>query len=108
VRVVAVAEHRDIDEVSRRGILPDLGVDVRQIDSLINPGPDPVFAGIGNFRPRDRLRARDRSSLDSLLEEAGFEPSVPLGDRNRIAVRSSPVCARRPDSMWMPVPSLLL
>jgi hypothetical protein len=36
---------------------------VRQIDPLINPAPDPVFAGIGNFRPRDRLRARDRSSL---------------------------------------------
>jgi hypothetical protein len=50
VRVVAVAEHRDIDEVSRRGTLPDLGVDVRQIDPLINPAPDPVFAGIGNFR----------------------------------------------------------
>jgi hypothetical protein len=27
VRVVAVAERRDIDEVSRRGIFPDLGVD---------------------------------------------------------------------------------
>ena len=34
VRVVAVAEHRDIDEVSRRGILPDLAVGVRQIDPL--------------------------------------------------------------------------
>jgi hypothetical protein len=34
VRVVAVAGHRDIDEVSRRGILPDLGVDLRQIDPL--------------------------------------------------------------------------
>jgi hypothetical protein len=34
VRVVAVAEHRDVDEVSRRGILPDLAVDVRQIDPL--------------------------------------------------------------------------
>ena len=31
---VDVAEHRDIDEVSRRGILPDLAVDVRQIDPL--------------------------------------------------------------------------
>ena len=32
VLVVAVAERRDIDEVSRRGIPPDLGVDVHQID----------------------------------------------------------------------------
>ena len=64
VRVVAVAERRDIDEVSRRGILPDLGVDVHQIDLLINPAHDPVI-GIGNFRPCDRLRPRDRSSPDS-------------------------------------------
>jgi hypothetical protein len=35
----------------------------RQIDPFINPAPHPVFAGIGNFRPRDRLRARDRGSL---------------------------------------------
>jgi hypothetical protein len=77
VRVVAVAEHRDIDEVNRRDILPDLGVNVRQIDPLINPVPDPVLAGIGNVRPRDRLQARDRSSLDSLLEGTGVEPSVP-------------------------------
>jgi len=28
VRVVAGAQHRDIDEVSRRGILRDLGVNV--------------------------------------------------------------------------------
>jgi len=54
VRVVAVAQHRDIDEVSRRGIPRDLGVNVRQIDPFINPVPDPVFAGIGNFHPRDR------------------------------------------------------
>ena len=73
VRVVAVAERRDIDEVSRRGILPDLGVNVRQIDLLINPASDPVF-GIGNFRPRDRLRPRDRSSPDSLLERNGLVP----------------------------------
>ena len=32
VRVVAVAQHRDIDEVSRRGIPRDLGVNVRQIE----------------------------------------------------------------------------
>ena len=70
VRVVAVAQHRDIDEVSRRGIPRDLGVNVRQIDPFINPVPDPVFAGIGNFHPRDpaagtrsqfaRLAARGR------------------------------------------------
>jgi hypothetical protein len=38
---------------SRRRCAPDR--------SSINPAPDPVFADIENFRPRDRLRARDRS-----------------------------------------------
>ena len=74
VRVVAEAEHRKIDEMSRRGSLPDLGVNV-QIDPLINPVPDPVFAGIGNFQPRDPLQARDHSSLGSLLEGIGVELS---------------------------------
>ena len=75
VRIVAEAEHRNIDEVSRRGSLPDLGVNV-QIDPLIDPVPDPVFAGIGNFQPRDPLQTRDHSSLGSLLEGIGVELSV--------------------------------
>ena len=54
---------------SRRRCAPDR--------SSINPAPDPVFADIENFRPRDRLRARDRSSLDSPLEGDGFEPLGP-------------------------------
>jgi len=74
-RVVAGAEHRDIDEVSRRGSLPDLGINA-QIDPLINPVLNPVFPDIGNFRPRDRLPARDQSLLGSMLEEMGFEPWV--------------------------------
>ena len=73
--VVARAEHRNIDEVSRRGSLSDPGVNV-QIDPLIDPVPDPVFAGIGNFRPRDLLKARDHSSLGSLLKGIGVELSV--------------------------------
>jgi hypothetical protein len=75
VRVVAGAEHRNIDEVSRRGSLPDLGENV-QIDPLIDPVPDPVFAGIGNFQPRDPLQARDYSSLGSLLAGIGAELSA--------------------------------
>ena len=38
------------------------------------------------------------AETDWLLEGSGFEPSVPPGDRNRIASR----CV--PDGMWMPVP----
>src|SRR6516225_4407875 len=74
-RVVAGAEHRNIDEVSRRGSLPDFGVNV-QIDPLTDPVPDPVFAGIGKFQPRDPLQARDHSWLGSLLEGFGVELSV--------------------------------
>jgi hypothetical protein len=50
----------------------------------------------------DPLRAAPspevRFASDSPLEGSGFEPSVPPGDRNRIASR----CV--PDGMWMPVP----
>jgi hypothetical protein len=41
-------KHGNIDEVRRRRILPDLGVHARQIDPLVKPSADPVFAGIGN------------------------------------------------------------
>src|SRR5262249_29420534 len=54
--------------------------------------------------PRDvgrRILARDRVRPDSPREGSGFEPSAPPRDRNRIAVRSSPVCA---DGKWMSVP----
>jgi len=48
VRVVAVAEYGDIDQVCRRRILPDLGVDAGEVDPLIEPSADPVIAAIGN------------------------------------------------------------
>ena len=34
VRVVAVAEHGNIDQVRRRRILPDLGIDESEVDLL--------------------------------------------------------------------------
>src|SRR5271169_3583608 len=48
VRVVAVAEHGDIDQVSGCGILPDLCIDAGEIDPLVEPAADPVVAGVGN------------------------------------------------------------
>jgi len=48
VRVVAVAKHRDIDHVCRRGILPDLGIDAGEVDPLVEPAADPVVAAVGN------------------------------------------------------------
>ena len=48
MRVVAVAEHGDIDQVRRRRILPDLGIDAGEVDPLIEPSADPVIAAVGN------------------------------------------------------------
>jgi hypothetical protein len=48
VRVVAVAEHGDIDQVRRRRILPDLGIDVAEVDLFVEPTAGPLLAGVGN------------------------------------------------------------
>src|SRR5215471_13265613 len=48
MRIVAVAEHRDVDRVRRRGVLPDHGINAREVDLLVEPFPDPIVAGIGN------------------------------------------------------------
>jgi hypothetical protein len=45
VRVVAVAEHGDIDQVRGCGIFPDLGIDAGEIDPLVEPRADPIIAG---------------------------------------------------------------
>ena len=47
VRVVAVAEPGDIDQVRRRRILLDLGIDPGEVDPLVEPAADPIVAGIG-------------------------------------------------------------
>src|SRR5580700_10788887 len=48
VRVVAVAEYGDIDQVRRRRILPDLGVDVAEVDLFFEPTAGPLLASVGN------------------------------------------------------------
>ena len=48
VRIIGVAEHRDIDQVSRRLILPDLGIDACKIDPLVKPAADPIVTAIGD------------------------------------------------------------
>ena len=48
MRVVAIAEYGDIDQVRRRRILPDLGIDTGEIDPLVEPAADPIIAAIGN------------------------------------------------------------
>ena len=46
--VVAVAEHGDIDQVRRRRILPDLGIDVAEVDLFVEPTAGPLLAGVAN------------------------------------------------------------
>ena len=48
MRVVTVAVYGDIDQVRRRRILPDLGIDAGEVDPLVEPAADPFVAGIGN------------------------------------------------------------
>ena len=48
MRVVAVAEYGDIDQVCRRRILPDFGIDALEIDLLVKPAADPVVTAVGN------------------------------------------------------------
>jgi hypothetical protein len=48
VRVVAVTKHGNIDQVRRRRILPDLRMDAREVDLLVEPAAYPFLAGVGN------------------------------------------------------------
>ena len=48
MRVVAVTKHGDIDQVRRRRILPDLGVDAGEVDPFVEPMADPFIAGVGD------------------------------------------------------------
>src|SRR5580704_9189548 len=48
VSIIAVAEHGDIDQVRRRHILPDLGVDVAEVDLFFEPTAGPLLASVGN------------------------------------------------------------
>ena len=53
MRVVAIAEHGDIDQVCRRRILPNLGINAREVDPFVEPAADPFrmsgprFSGLG-------------------------------------------------------------
>jgi hypothetical protein len=108
VRVVAVAEHRDIDEVSRRGILPDLGVDVRQIDPLSIQRPtrsSPASATFGRAIGCGHAIAvrstRSWREMDSNLRYPGTvhpvsAAVVPLGCLGRVHVAATALMAGRP------------
>src|SRR5580700_6907538 len=48
VRVVAVAEHRDINQMRRRRILPDLAINASEVDPLVKPAANSLIAGVSN------------------------------------------------------------
>jgi hypothetical protein len=48
VRVVAVAERGNIYQVRRDRILPNLGIDVGEVDPFVEPVSHPFVAGVGN------------------------------------------------------------
>ena len=48
VRIVAVAEYGDIDQVRRRRILPDLRIDASEVDLFVEPTANSIVAAVGN------------------------------------------------------------
>jgi hypothetical protein len=48
VCVSSLSQNTAISTVRRRGILPDLGIDAREVDLLVKPAANPVVTGIGN------------------------------------------------------------
>jgi hypothetical protein len=77
MRVVAVAEHGDIDQVSRPyGILSDLTIDAREVDPLVEPTSGPLVAGVGNEvrQPPIYLYSPGFSRLPQITSIARFSP----------------------------------
>ena len=78
MRVVAVAEHGDIDHVRWCGILPNLAVDVLQVDPLVEPAADPVIVAVGNEAALSRPHFGDHERLYARQDSYGT-PNVGLG-----------------------------
>jgi hypothetical protein len=80
VCIVAVAEHGDIDQVRRRRILPDLGIDALQIDFLVEPTADPVIAAVSNeVREIADIFVLAAASIGVALRHSGPRLSVIAG-----------------------------
>jgi len=48
VRVIAVTEYGDIDQMRRRSVLPDLPIHASEVHPLVEPTANPLLAGVGN------------------------------------------------------------
>ena len=84
VRVVAVAEHGDIDQVRGCGILPDLGIDAGEVDPLVEPAADTVLAGVGDKvrEAADVFVVPGFSRLPQITSMARFSPRSVMNRRN--------------------------
>jgi hypothetical protein len=84
VRVVAVAEHRDINQVRRRRILPDLAINASEVDPLVKPAANPVIAGVGNEvrEAADVFVVPRVQPIAQITSIAGFSPRSVTNRRN--------------------------
>ena len=78
MRIIAVAEHGDVGQMHRCGILPNLGVDAGEVDLLVEPSSHPIVADVS-----DEVR-----EVADVLVVARLQP---------IAPRSPPRRASHPD-----------
>ena len=76
MRVVAVAKHRDIDQVCGRRVLPDRGIDAGEVDPLVEPPADPIVACVGNEvrKATDVFVVARLSRLPQITSMAPFSP----------------------------------
>ena len=83
MRVVAVAEYGEIDQVRRRRVLPDLGIDASEVDLLVKPVANPVVAGVSNeVREAADVFVFARFQLPQITSMARFSPSSVANRRN--------------------------
>jgi hypothetical protein len=84
VRVVAVTEYGDIDQVRRRRVLPDLDIDASEVDLLVKPAANPVVAGVSNEvrEAADVFVFARFQPIAQITSMARFSPSSVANRRN--------------------------
>jgi hypothetical protein len=78
---VAVTKYGDIDQVRRRRILPDLGIDVTKVDLFVEPAAGPLLAG-GIRQMSERGEHFLKSLAGSRAAVVGHP--VPVADMGRV------------------------
>jgi hypothetical protein len=87
VRVIAVAEHGYIYQVRGCRILPDLGIDARQVDPLVEPPANPIVASVGNKvrKAADVFVVSRSQPVAQITSIARFSPRSVMKRRNNRA-----------------------